>query len=154
MNEPDHSKEPKVGLIQLSFAYLFEQIKIKKQQNINYVITASYLEVYNEQVLDLLNPSGRALNVRWNKIRGFYAENLFKVECEDTGDLQGVLEEGMKNRQFRSHEMNEHSSRSHTLLTISIHCITTDPDDNSITRQGKTFCFLKFRTYCFVKTPY
>lgn len=140
MNEPDHSKEPKVGLIQLSFAYLFEQIKIKKQQNINYVITASYLEVYNEQVLDLLNPSGRALNVRWNKIRGFYAENLFKVECEDTGDLQGVLEEGMKNRQFRSHEMNEHSSRSHTLLTISIHCITTDPDDsqNSITRQGKT----------------
>ena len=79
MNEPGHSKEPKVGLIQLSFAYLFEQIKIKKQQNINYVITASYLEVYNEQVLDLLNPSGRALIVRWNKIRGFYAENLFKV---------------------------------------------------------------------------
>ena len=44
----------------------------------------------------------------------------------------------MKNRQFRAHEMNEHSSRSHTLLTIAIHC-TTDPDDsqNSITRQGK-----------------
>lgn len=71
---------------------------------------------------------------------------MFKVECEDTGDLQGVLEEGMKNRQFRSHEMNEHSSRSHTLLTIAIHCVTTDPDDssNSITRQGKR---IKFKTF-------
>lgn len=62
MNELNNSKEPTVGLIQLSFAYLFEQIKIKKQQNMAYVITASYLEVYNEQVLDLLNPSGKPLH--------------------------------------------------------------------------------------------
>lgn len=62
MNESSATNEPTVGLIQLSFAYLFEQIKIKKQQNISYVITASYLEVYNEQVLDLLNPSGKALS--------------------------------------------------------------------------------------------
>jgi hypothetical protein len=33
--------------------------------------------------------------VRWAKDRGFYAENLFKVECEDIGDLEGVLEEGL-----------------------------------------------------------
>ena len=33
--------------------------------------------------------------VRWSKDRGFYAENLFKVECEDLGDLEGVLEEGL-----------------------------------------------------------
>lgn len=46
------------------------------------------------KVLDLLNPSPRCLNVRWAKDRGFYAENLFKVECEDIGDLEGVLEEG------------------------------------------------------------
>ena len=45
-------------------------------------------------MLDLLNPSPRCLNVRWAKDRGFYAENLFKVECEDIGDLEGVLEEG------------------------------------------------------------
>lgn len=50
------------------------------------------------QVLDLLNPSPRCLNVRWAKDRGFYAENLFKVECEDIGDLEGVLEEGKLNR--------------------------------------------------------
>lgn len=159
--------EKTVGLIQLSFAYLFEQIKVKRQMNVSYVVTASYLEVYNEQVLDLLNPSGRALLVRWNKHRGFYAENLFKVECEDAGDLQGVLEEGeklflflkklwinwkirigigMKNRQFRSHQMNEHSSRSHTLLTIALHSRTIDPEDPQgyITRQGIDWNSMKF----------
>ena len=48
------------------------------------------------QVLDLLSPSPERLNVRWAKDRGFYAENLFKVECEDIGDLEGVLEEGLQ----------------------------------------------------------
>lgn len=125
-----------IGIVQLSFAYLFEQIKRRKVRDKTlYVITVSYLEIYNEQVgddddhslfalsfifhnlshslcphyssllsslslssqvLDLLNPSPRCLNVRWAKDRGFYAENLFKVECEDIGDLEGVLEEGKK----------------------------------------------------------
>lgn len=46
------------------------------------------------QVLDLLNPSTKPLPVRWSKEKGFYAENLFVVECEDAGDLEGVLDEG------------------------------------------------------------
>ena len=81
--------------MQLSFAYLFEQIRRRKLRDKTlYVITVSYLEVYNEQVLDLLNPSPRCLNVRWAKDRGFYAENLFNIECDDLGDLEGVLVEG------------------------------------------------------------
>ncbi|CAG2106305.1 unnamed protein product [Medioppia subpectinata] len=82
-----------IGVMQLAFAYLFEQIKLRKNRSLLYIIHVSYLEVYNEQVLDLLNPSPKSLNVRWAKERGFYAENLFKVECEDIGDLEGVLEE-------------------------------------------------------------
>lgn len=58
------------------------------------MVRASYLEIYKEHVLDLLNPSPKTLQVRWNKNKGHYAENLFVVECEDVGDLQGVLEEG------------------------------------------------------------
>ena len=51
--------------------------------------------ITQKKVLDLLNPTTRPLMVRWSKDRGFYAENLFKVECEDLGDLEGVLEEGL-----------------------------------------------------------
>lgn len=52
-NEEDDNNNGKskiVGIIQLSFAYLFEQIKMKREKGLYYVITASYLEVYNEQV--------------------------------------------------------------------------------------------------------
>lgn len=48
---------------------------------------------------------------------GFYVENLFLVDCEELDDLVAVLEEGMRNRTNGSHAMNEHSSRSHTILT-------------------------------------
>lgn len=125
------------GIMQLTFRYLFGEIA--QRRRVEYVVQASYLEIYKEQVLDLLNPSQRTLPVRWSKDKGFYAENLFVVECEDLGDLDGVLQEGRKNRQVRSHEMNEHSSRSHSILTISLASEVHDPDDPNtfIRRQGK-----------------
>ncbi|KAL8615754.1 hypothetical protein ACOMHN_040249 [Nucella lapillus] len=85
--------DPKMyGIIQRSFKYLFQQIK---QQGGGKVIRASYLEIYNEQVIDLLNNSHRRyLSVRWSKNKGFYVENLFTVECETLDDLMAVLEEG------------------------------------------------------------
>ncbi|XP_046916795.2 kinesin-like protein KIF12 isoform X1 [Dermatophagoides farinae] len=141
IDETMKNSSPNIGIIQLSFAYLFEQIKRRKSrdQTLLYIITVSYLEVYNEQVLDLLNPSTRSLNVRWSKDRGFYAENLFKVECEDLGDLEGVLEEGCKNRQVRSHSMNENSSRSHSVMTINLFSEIADPDDPQgfIRKEGR-----------------
>lgn len=129
---------PVVGVVQFAFAYLFEQIEARKE-SVTYTVTASFLEVYNEHVYDLLNSTSKSLQVRWNKERGFYAENLFKVECEDLSDLEGVLREGLKNRSVRSHEMNCTSSRSHSLLTISLSSETRDPEDpnNFIRREGR-----------------
>lgn len=42
-----------VGIVQLAFAYLFEQIKLRKDRGIYYIIHVSYLEIYNEQVKSL-----------------------------------------------------------------------------------------------------
>ncbi len=55
---------------------------------------AGYLEIYNEQVQDLLNPTSASLAVRWSTEKGFYVENLFVVECEVLDDCMAVLEEG------------------------------------------------------------
>ena len=76
------------------------------------------------QVIDLLNPGAKRSNleVRWNKrSRSFEVENLFNIECSELDDLVAVLEEGLKNRAIGTHNMNEHSSRSHTILTVHIH---------------------------------
>ena len=102
------------------------------------------------QVIDLLNPGAKRSNltVRWNKrSRAFVVDNLFRwpkqissiliygcllsicsklqllnsIECAELDDLLAVLEEGLKNRAIGTHNMNEHSSRSHTILTVHIH---------------------------------
>ncbi|XP_043514201.1 kinesin-like protein KIF12 [Frieseomelitta varia] len=126
------------GLVFRSFVYLFKLLQ--ERQECNFVLKASFLEIYNEKVIDLLNPgtSRKPLMVRWSKkTRGFFVENLFTVECEELDDLLAVLEEGMRNRKVGSHNMNDHSSRSHSILTVSI--TSEQQMDNSvfISRQGK-----------------
>ena len=93
------------------------------------------------KVIDLLNPGAKRSNltVRWNKrSRAFVVDNLFSIECGELDDLVAVLEviinilsgeklktipgqEGLKNRAIGTHNMNDHSSRSHTILTVHIH---------------------------------
>lgn len=47
------------------------------------------------QIVDLLNPNTDfPLNLRWQKSRGFYVENLYVIECETVEDLMSVLETG------------------------------------------------------------
>ncbi|XP_015760237.1 PREDICTED: kinesin-like protein KIF12 [Acropora digitifera] len=128
------------GLIERCFHYLFE---LKENSlDVEFTIKASYLEVYNEKVQDLLNPSSArdSLPVRWSRSRGFYVENLFFVECDTIDDLTAVLEEGLSNRQVGSHMMNDHSSRSHSMLTVYIDTESSDPGDVSgypIVKHGK-----------------
>ncbi|KAK4872801.1 hypothetical protein RN001_014830 [Aquatica leii] len=126
------------GLVFRSFLYLFKLLEQKS--DIHFILKASFLEIYNEKVIDLLN-SGTArkpLAVRWSKkARGFFVENLFTVDCEEIDDLSAVLEEGMRNRSVGSHNMNEYSSRSHTILTV--HITSEQPAEKGvfISRSGK-----------------
>ncbi|XP_022168370.1 kinesin-like protein KIF12 [Myzus persicae] len=127
------------GLVFRSFMYLFRLVQ--QRQDLHFVLKASFLEIYNEKVIDLLNPGTvrKPLEVRWSrKARNFYVDNLFMVDCEELDDLQAVLEEGMKNRTVGSHNMNECSSRSHTMLTVYITSEQQISEDGVfITKQGK-----------------
>lgn len=74
------------GIIQRSIAYLWEQARqVQASSATSFVFQASYLEIYNEQVNDLLNNQPldlrRPLPVRWQAGRGFYVENLYVVRC-------------------------------------------------------------------------
>ncbi|KAJ1186325.1 hypothetical protein NDU88_003107 [Pleurodeles waltl] len=80
------------GLIQRSFLYLLEQ---SQSRSADFTLSASYIEIYNEQVRDLLNPRlSDSLPVRWSKSRGFYVENLFTVEFESLDTVMALLHDG------------------------------------------------------------
>ncbi|XP_063883476.1 kinesin-like protein KIF12 isoform X7 [Scylla paramamosain] len=126
------------GLIFRSFVYLFNQIQ--NRDDMEFTLTASYLEIYNEKVIDLLNigTNTKPLQVRWSKKkRGFFVENLFEIECSELDDLLAVLEEGLRNRAVASHNMNEYSSRSHTILTVNITSEQKADDGVYLTKNGK-----------------
>lgn len=106
-----------IGLVPRSLNYLFQKIDASKN---TIKIQASYVEIYNENVLDLLNPCNVSLPIRWSPERGFFVEQLFVVNCTTLDDGLAVLEQGLRNRTTASHNVNDHSSRSHSILKIYI----------------------------------
>ncbi|RXG69444.1 Kinesin-like protein KIF12 [Armadillidium vulgare] len=125
------------GLIFRSFVYLFNQLATFEDRE--FTIKASFLEIYNEKVIDLLNigTNAKPLQVRWSKkARGFFVENLFAIECYELDDLLAVLEEGLRNRAVASHNMNDFSSRSHTILTVQVSS-EQKSEGVTLTKNGK-----------------
>ena len=104
------------GLIPRSCAYILDQIA---QSGAGCTIRASFLEIYKEQVYDLLNP-GNTLNVRWGSSQGFFVVGLLWAQCDSVEDLMAVVSEGVRNRSVGSHELNADSSRSHSILTLEL----------------------------------
>ncbi|XP_030818711.1 LOW QUALITY PROTEIN: kinesin-like protein KIF12 [Camarhynchus parvulus] len=125
-----------LGLMQRSFTCLLEQSRSRAS---DLALSASYLEIYNEQVRDLLSPGPPcALPLRWSKSRGFYVENQLSVEFESLEAIVSLLLQGSQRRRTSAHALNRHSSRSHALLTIHVRsrAASTCPS-----KQG-TLCFV------------
>ncbi|NXW35847.1 KIF12 protein, partial [Phaetusa simplex] len=131
------------GLMQRSFACLLEQ---SRSRGSDLALSASYLEIYNEQVRDLLSPGPPcALPLRWSKTRGFYVENQLSVDFESLEAIADLLLQGSQRRRTSAHALNRHSSRSHALLTIHVcsRAVSTRPAPgiSCPSKQG-TLCFV------------
>jgi hypothetical protein len=111
------------GIIPITCEEIFQQIEERTDPHIEYIVNASMLEIYNEQVHDLLvHPSNRVqggLKVRQDKTQGVFVENLTKENCQSYEEINRVLELGNKHRTVAATNMNATSSRAHTILTIS-----------------------------------
>jgi kinesin family protein C2/C3 len=83
-------------------------------------ITVSQLEIYNEQIRDLLCPKVDQENLEIRRgPRGAFVPGLIAVPVAAADDVMKVLAEGNKNRSVANTKMNAESSRSHSVLTIN-----------------------------------
>ena len=87
------------------------------------------LEIYNEKLRDLLNPSNSKLNIVKNKKTGINVQGLSQTDCKDEGQVMGVLDKAVEARSVACTNMNASSSRSHMVITL--HLEQYDADDTS-----------------------
>ncbi|XP_022869345.1 kinesin-like protein KIN-12E isoform X2 [Olea europaea var. sylvestris] len=112
------------GMTPRVFEYLFSRIQKEKEarreEKIKFTCKCSFLEIYNEQILDLLDPSSVNLQIREDTKKGIYVENLNEVEVTSARDVIQQLIQGSANRKVAATNMNRASSRSHSVFTCII----------------------------------
>lgn len=94
---------PAEGIIPRACRHLFRSLDTYQasKPGVSYAISASYLELYNEQINDLLNTSSTGLPIRWHAAQGFFVEGLVVIDCDTVDELSLVFKEGTKNRTVR-----------------------------------------------------
>ncbi|GLT49527.1 hypothetical protein SLA2020_230790 [Shorea laevis] len=112
------------GLTPRVFEQLFarineEQVKHAGKQ-LKYQCRCSFLEIYNEQITDLLDPNQKNLQIREDVRSGVYVENLTEEYVSTMKDVTRLLTKGLSNRRTGSTTINAESSRSHCVFTCIV----------------------------------
>uniref|UniRef100_A0A8K9Y082 Kinesin-like protein n=1 Tax=Oncorhynchus mykiss TaxID=8022 RepID=A0A8K9Y082_ONCMY len=125
------------GIIPNSFAHVFGHIA-KAEGDTRFLVRVSYLEIYNEEVRDLLGKDQmQRLEVKERPDVGVYIKDLSGYVVNNADDMDRIMTMGHKNRSVGSTNMNEHSSRSHAIFTITIECSEKGMDGDQHVRMGK-----------------
>lgn len=115
------------GVIILALQDLFATIQSDASKS--YYLTCSYLEIYNEQIYDLLVSKSEftktVLTVNEDAQRGFYVKGLSLHVVQDLDSVLRAIARGEENRHYAATAMNHHSSRSHTIFRLQVSTVKT-----------------------------
>eukprot|EP00002_Diphylleia_rotans_P034349 TRINITY_DN7368_c0_g2_i2.p1 TRINITY_DN7368_c0_g2~~TRINITY_DN7368_c0_g2_i2.p1 ORF type:complete len:836 (+),score=169.73 TRINITY_DN7368_c0_g2_i2:118-2625(+) len=118
------------GIVPISCEEIFKHISRSKTEKIDYQVTFQMLEIYNEEIRDLLipmakNPKG-GLKIRQHPQLGVQVINLSTVPVASYEEIERRMNEGTHNRTVASTLMNSTSSRAHTVVAITFSQIEKD----------------------------
>ncbi|CAF0773800.1 unnamed protein product [Brachionus calyciflorus] len=124
------------GMIPRAFEHIFEAVSTDTSKK--YLIRASYLEIYNENVRDLLGKDNKTnLDLHEHPEKGVYVNSLSWHECKQVADCDKLMDKGNKNRSVGATLMNADSSRSHSIFTINVEMCEQDNEGEEHYRAGK-----------------
>uniref|UniRef100_A0A673XVW7 Kinesin family member 4 n=1 Tax=Salmo trutta TaxID=8032 RepID=A0A673XVW7_SALTR len=130
--------EPTVGVIPRVVRMIFQERE--KHTDCESSLIVSYLEIYNEEILDLLCPSASkdkpsTINIREDPKEGIKIVGLTERQVMSAHEMVGCLELGNSARTVGSTAMNAASSRSHAIFTITLEQRRgTDKSDNVVSK--------------------
>lgn len=123
------------GVIPRAFYQVFEHIEVSTDTE--FLVRASFIEIYNEEVFDLLTENRAKLELKEHPDTGVYVKNLQWFVMKDVAECDKVLQNGKSHRQVGATSMNAESSRSHCIFTISIETSSKGPDGEAHIKAGK-----------------
>ena len=120
------------GIMPLTLKELFNKVKILKTER-QYKLKFWYLEIYNENIRDLLRfmnqsnnsnnniiEENESLDLREDPIKGIIVSGITEVNVNNSNDMLRILKRGNRNRTQEATGANETSSRSHAILQVAI----------------------------------
>ncbi|KAK9268639.1 hypothetical protein L1049_000396 [Liquidambar formosana] len=107
-------------IFQMMFSEIQKELDNSEGKQINYQCRCSFLEIYNEQIGDLLDPTQRNLQIKDDAKNGFYVENLTEEYVTSYEDVTQILIKGLSSRKVGATSINSKSSRSHIVFTCVI----------------------------------
>ncbi|XP_012724805.2 kinesin heavy chain isoform X1 [Fundulus heteroclitus] len=108
-----------MGIIPRIAQDIFEHI-FAMDENLEFHIKVSYFEIYMEKIRDLLDVTKTNLSVHEDKYRVPYVKGCTERFVTSPEEVMDVIDEGKANRHVAVTNMNEHSSRSHSIFLINI----------------------------------
>ncbi|KAM9549829.1 kinesin-like protein KIF11 isoform 3-T3 [Guaruba guarouba] len=132
-------EDPLAGIIPRTLHQIFEKLT---ENGSEFSVKVSLLEIYNEELFDLLNPTpdvGDRLQMfddPRNK-RGVIIKGLEEITVHNKNEVYQILERGAAKRTTAATYMNAYSSRSHSVFSITIHMKETTIDGEELVKIGK-----------------
>jgi len=134
--EGDINNEENAGIVPRSVKAILEQLE---QSGVEFTIRVSFLELYNEELQDLLTPpnSDKKLKLCEVEKKGVVCQNLEEITVLSVKDIFDILQRGILRRQTAATLCNKNSSRSHSIFTMKIMIKECNVDGEEVVRHGQ-----------------
>ena len=107
------------GIIPRIVEQIFASI-LASPGNIDYILIFCYMEIYMERIRDLLQPQNDNLPIHEEKSRGVYVKGLLEIYVSSVQEVYEVMRRGGNARAVAATNMNQESSRSHSIFVLTI----------------------------------
>ncbi|RKK80976.1 Kinesin-like protein klpA [Fusarium oxysporum] len=119
-----HTMSSNDGMIPRATHMIYDTITKLKEKSWEYTMEGSFVEVYNEELNDLLTPNERSakrLEIRHDEARKQTTiTNCKSVRLDSPSSVETMLEEAQNNRSVAATKANERSSRSHSIFILKL----------------------------------
>ncbi|KAK4538815.1 hypothetical protein CDCA_CDCA20G4840 [Cyanidium caldarium] len=130
--------DPLAGIIPRAIRHIFSELQAR-QRDIEFAVRCSYLELYNEQLTDLLATGSVAppLRILQDPTRGTFVAGLEEVPVRNETEVFALLDKSCNRRHTAETQMNKFSSRSHAIFTVTVHVRESTAGGEDLLTVGK-----------------